>query len=209
MNYIIYQKSLNKDDLMRKNIVIDDLAEIAIGVKLYPNVSIVGKCRIDEGCEIFSNSSIEDSYLHSGVVVKSSVLNCVEVGDRTTVGPFANLHSSSVIGRDCRIGNFVEIKKSKLGDKCKVAHLTYIGDAEIGFNCNIGCGVVFCNYNGEIKQMSYLGDDVFVGSNVNIVAPVNIADNTYVCAGTTVTKDTQIGDFVIGRVRQENKNREK
>ena len=103
------------------------------------------------------------------------------------------------------MGNFVEVKNAIVGDGSKMAHLAYIGDTEIGKNCNIGCGVVFCNYNGKIKQKSYLGDNVFVGSNANIIAPVTISDNAYIAAGSTINKDVGKGDLAIARVRQENK----
>ena len=106
-----------------------------------------------------------------------------------------------------KVGAFVELKNAYVGKGTKIPHLSYVGDAELGENVNVGCGVVFANYDGKKKQKSKVGNNVFIGCNVNIVAPVNIADDTYICAGTTVTKDTQPGDFVIGRVRQENKKR--
>ena len=99
----------------------------------------------------------------------------------------------------------MEIKNSKVGKGTKIAHLTYVGDAEIGENCNIGCGVIFVNYNGKEKNKIKIGNNVFVGSNCNLIAPLNIGDNVYICAGTTVTKDLAEGDFVIGRVREETK----
>ena len=121
--------------------------------------------------------------------------------------PFAHIRPNCIFGDNVKIGAFVEVKNSFIGNGTKVPHLSYVGDAEIGENVNIGCGVVFANYNGQIKQKSKIGNNVFVGCNVNIVAPVTIADDTYICAGTTVTNDTNVGDFVIGRVRQENKKR--
>ena len=101
----------------------------------------------------------------------------------------------------------MEIKNSTVGANSKVPHFSYIGDADIGERVNVGCGVIFANYNGKEKKRSVIGDDVFIGCNVNIVAPVKVADRTYICAGTTVTKDTEVGDFVIGRARQENQKR--
>ena len=101
-----------------------------------------------------------------------------------------------------KVGNFVEIKNATIGNGSKVSHLAYVGDAKIGKNCNIGCGAIFVNYNGKIKQVSVVGDDCFIGSNCNVIAPVKIEDKSYICAGTTITEDVNSGDFVIGRVRQ-------
>ena len=112
---------------------------------------------------------------------------------------------NSVVGENNRVGNFVEIKNSKTQKDCKMAHLSYIGDAEMGENCNIGCGVVFCNYNGKIKQKSVLGNNVFVGSNVNLIAPVQLGDNSYIAAGSTIYQNVENGEFAIARARQTNK----
>ena len=117
----------------------------------------------------------------------------------------ANIHDNAIVGENCRIGNFVEIKNSVIGANTKMAHLAYIGDAQIGKNCNISCGVIFCNYNGKSKQRSYDGDNVFVGSNANLIAPVVISDNAYIAAGSTINKDVENGDLAIARARQENK----
>ncbi|MCQ2555910.1 MAG: bifunctional UDP-N-acetylglucosamine diphosphorylase/glucosamine-1-phosphate N-acetyltransferase GlmU, partial [Clostridia bacterium] len=103
------------------------------------------------------------------------------------------------------MGNFIEIKKSTLGRKSKMAHLAYMGDAVVGENCNIGCGVVFCNYNGKTKQKCILGNNVFVGSNANLIAPVNIGDNVYIAGGSTINEDIKTGEFSIARARQTTK----
>lgn len=205
MDYIEYDQSINKEEFIKRNICLDEKSFIADGVKLYNGVSVIGESRIGEGCQLYGYSVIENVNLGKNVVVKSSMLSGVNIGDNSTIGPYANIHSGSVIGKGCRIGNFVEIKKSIIGDGNKIAHLTYVGDAEIGNDCNIGCGVVFCNYNGRIKQKSYIGDKVFIGSNVNIIAPVIIADGAYIAAGSTVNKDVDVDEFVIARARQINK----
>ena len=121
------------------------------------------------------------------------------------MGPFATIKKDSIVGKNCRIGNFVEIKKSKIGDNTKIAHLTYVGDASIGCDCNIGCGVVFCNYDGHLKRNSIVGNKVFIGSNVNIIAPVNIGDEAYVAAGSTINKNVENNQFAIARSFQTNK----
>jgi len=128
-----------------------------------------------------------------------------EIGKNVLVGPFARLRNGAVIQDNVKIGNFVEVKKSVVGEDSKASHLAYIGDAEIGKGCNIGCGAIFVNYDGKDKHKSTVGDNCFIGSNCNVIAPCDIEDDSYICAGTTVTKKVEKGDFVIGRVRQEHK----
>ena len=123
------------------------------------------------------------------------------VWERVTIGPFAHLRPGAEILAEAKIGNFVEIKNSKVGKKTKVSHLSYVGDASIGDNVNIGCGVVFVNYTGKTKLRSVVKDNSFIGSSVNVIAPVEIGERVYVCAGTTVDKSVSDGDFVIGRSR--------
>jgi len=125
-----------------------------------------------------------------------------KIGKGTRIGPGVVLRGECVIGENCRITNFVEIKKSTIGDGTKISHMSYIGDATVGSNCNIGCGVVFCNYNGKIKQRTIIGDNVFVGSNSNLVAPITIGDNAYIAAGSTITEDVPAKALGIGRARQ-------
>lgn len=171
------------------------------------NVKIVGNCTIGKGTKILGNSVIENSVIGDNVEIKDSYIIECTIEDDVKIGPYVNLRKGSYIKKGAKIGAFVEIKNSTIGEFSKVPHLSYVGDADIGNRVNIGCGVIFANYDGKVKRRSKIGDDVFIGCNVNIIAPVTIADKTYICAGTTVTKDTAIGDFVIGRVRQENKKR--
>lgn len=206
MSYVIYNKTIKKNDLEKLNIYIDDDVKIGENVKIWTGVKVVGECVIEEGCELGVNSVVECSHLKKNVkVVSSFIENCV-VEENTTIGPFANLKKGSKIGANCRIGNFVEIKNSNISDNVKIAHLTYVGDAEVGSNCNIGCGVVFCNYDGAVKRRSIVGKNVFVGSNVNIIAPVKIGDGAYIAAGSTINKDVESNQFAIARSFQINKN---
>lgn len=202
---ITYNEKTTKEELQKFNIVIIDSAKIANGVKLGANVFVGGNAKIEEDVEVGANTVIEDSEIKQGVKILSSFIKNSVINKNTTVGPFAHIRDNANIGEGCRIGNFVEIKKSKLGDGCKVAHLTYIGDAELGANCNVGCGVVFCNYNGKIKQKTIVGNNVFIGSNVNLVAPIKVADCAYIAAGSTINRDVGLKDFSIARARQENK----
>ncbi len=176
-------------------------------VKIDKNVKIIGNCRFGVNVKIIGNSIIENSIIEDNSTVTNSVITDSRVGKNCTVGPYSNLRKGSRVHDNVKIGAFVEIKNSEIGEYSKAPHHIYIGDAKIGKRVNIGCGVIFANYDGKTKKESFVGDDVFIGCNVNIVAPVKIADKTYICAGTTVTKDTNVGDFVIGRVRQENKKR--
>jgi len=202
---IIYNKQIKEEDLLKFNIVISENSKVANGVKLGCNVCIVGDSIVEKDVEIGSNSVLENCIIKQGAKIVSSFLTDSKVGNFSTIGPFANLRTNSVVGKNCRIGNFVEIKNSKIGDGCKIAHLTYVGDAELKENCNIGCGVVFCNYNGEIKQKTLIGKNVFIGSNVNLIAPLKIEDCVYIAAGSTINKDIKKFNFAIARARQVNK----
>jgi bifunctional UDP-N-acetylglucosamine pyrophosphorylase/glucosamine-1-phosphate N-acetyltransferase len=124
------------------------------------------------------------------------------VGENSTIGPYAYLRPGSVIGNGCRVGDFVEVKNSTIKDGAKVSHLTYIGDGEIGEKTNIGCGVVFVNYDGQKKSRTTVGKNAFIGCNVNLIAPVTVEDGAYVAAGSTVTKDVEKDALCIARSRQ-------
>ncbi len=193
---------------MRKNIKISKSATVSKGAKIGTNVQILGKSIVASGCVIGSGSVLVDAVLNEGCTVENSRIEKSEFGKLCKIGPYANVRAGCKVADNVKVGAFVELKNATIGSGCKMAHLSYIGDAKLGKNVNIGCGVVFANYDGKEKHFSTVGDNVFVGCNVNIVAPVEIADDTYICAGTTVTKNTEKGDFVIGRVRQENKKRD-
>jgi bifunctional UDP-N-acetylglucosamine pyrophosphorylase/glucosamine-1-phosphate N-acetyltransferase len=122
------------------------------------------------------------------------------------VGPFSRLRPKSVIEEDARIGNFVETKNTRIGKGAKAQHLAYLGDADVGAGSNIGAGVITCNYDGEKKHATVIGANVFVGSNSTLVAPVTLADGSYIAAGSAVTTDVPAGALAIGRARQENKD---
>ena len=189
--------------LSPETVTISSEAVIGEGVVIYPNNHVLGKAVIGKGAVLLPNNIVEDSQIGEGARLTASVVRGAVVGEGAEVGPFANLRKGAVIGRGCRIGDFVEIKNAVIGEGTKVSHLTYIGDADVGRRCNVGCGVVFCNYDGKNKYRTSVGDDCFIGSNVNLVAPVSVGDGSFVAAGTTVAKDVEEGVFVIGRVRQE------
>ena len=187
-----------------ESVYIDDEVEVGSGSFIGPCVTLEGKTVIGENCSIYQNSRIVDSSVGSGSTIQSSVILSAEIGSDTTVGPFAYIRPGTKIGNECRVGDFVEIKNSTLGDGTKASHLTYIGDSDLGKNINLGCGVVFVNYDGKNKYRSTIGDGAFIGCNTNIVSPVNIEEGAYVAAATTVTKDVPKDALAIGRVKQDN-----
>jgi bifunctional UDP-N-acetylglucosamine pyrophosphorylase/glucosamine-1-phosphate N-acetyltransferase len=175
-------------------------------VVLYPNVSLEGSTRILEGSVIHSGTRIANSIIGPEVeILDSCLIADSEVHRGTTIGPCAHLRGHAVIQEDCRIGNFVEIKKSTLGRGSKAAHLAYLGDATIGSKVNIGAGVITCNYDGIHKNATMIEDEVFVGTDSQLVAPVRIGRGAYIAAGSCITGDVPAGSLGIARSRQVNK----
>jgi len=191
--------------LDEKSIFIDGRAVIGNGVTVYENNRIEGECVIGDGVTLLPGNYVKDSEIGAGSTVSASVIEYARVGREVSIGPFAHLRRGAIIDDGARIGNFVEIKNAHIGKGTKVSHLAYVGDADVGSNTNIGCGVIFVNYNGREKNRTTVGDGCFIGSNCNLIAPLKVADRSYITAGTTVTGDVMEDDFVIGRARQENK----
>ena len=171
---------------------------------IYPNNIIEGNTKIGEGCTILQNSRIKDSIIEDNVEIQASVILDSKIGKNTTVGPFAYIRPESTIGESVRIGDFVEVKKSSIGNETKVSHLTYIGDAEVGSGCNFGCGTVVVNYDGKKKNKTIIGDHSFIGCNTNLISPVEVQDNTYIAAGSTITSTVEEGDLAVARAKQRN-----
>lgn len=201
---IIYFNGVDKTLLNKFNIVISPTSKIENGTKIYQNVCILNSI-VDDDCVIFPNTILDCANIGKGCTIKSSIIENSSVGEGSNVGPFAHVHSNCKIGQNCRVGNFVEVKNSCVGAGSKMAHLTYVGDSEIGEDCNIGCGVIFCNYDGKNKHGCKIGNRVFIGSNVNLIAPVKIGDEAYIAAGSTINEDVKCGEFAIARERQTNK----
>lgn len=171
------------------------------GVVVYPNNYIYGNCEIGNGVVLMPNNYILNSKIGNNCKISFSFLEECEIKNGVTIGPFARIRQNTIVGNGCKIGNFVEIKNSCLGDGTKAGHLAYVGDANVGENCNIGCGAIFVNYNGKTKNKTVVEDNCFIGSNVNLIAPLNIKKCSYITAGATVVQDTNEYDFVIGRVK--------
>jgi len=172
-------------------------------VILYPMVTLEGSTRIEEGSIIRSGTRIKNSVIGPEVeILDSCLITDSEIGRGTTVGPCAHLRGHVLLGEKCRIGNFVEIKKSKLGDGAKAAHLAYLGDATIGRKVNVGAGVITCNYDGVHKHATIVEDEAFLGTDSQLVAPVRIGRGAYVAAGSCITEDVPPGALAIARTRQ-------
>lgn len=180
---------------------IDEEVRIGKGTVIYPCVVLEGDVSIGENCVIGQNSRIVDSTVGDETTVQSSVILQSRVGNETTVGPFAYLRPNSTIGDHCKVGDFVEVKNSSMGDGAKASHLTYIGDSDVGKDVNLGCGVVFVNYDGSQKYRSVVEDGAFIGCNSNLVSPVHIGEKAYVAAGSTITEDVPAGALYIARAR--------
>lgn len=189
----------------RKSTYIDKLVKMGEGVVIYPNNTIYGSSVIEDGVVLMPNNVIINSHVGKESKIVCSYIENSQIGQKCEIGPYARLRPNSKIGDFCKIGNFVEVKNAVLGENTKAGHLAYIGDVDIEENCNVGCGVIFANYDGKKKHRSSVGKNCFIGSNSNIIAPVNIAKNTYICAGTTITENTKEEDFIIGRVKAQTK----
>ena len=186
------------------NVYIDEDVRIGEGTVIGPCVRLEGSTVIGKNCKIEQNSRIANSTIGDDVSIDNSVILDSSVGSSTSVGPFAYIRPGSTIGEACKVGDFVEVKNASMGNGSKSAHLTYIGDADIGENVNLGCGVVFVNYDGKNKHRSTVGDGCFIGCNVNLVSPVDVGDGAYIAAGSTVTKDIPKDALSVGRARQKN-----
>ena len=205
-----YQRRV-AEELMTAGVTLRDPARldvrgvvnIAQDVIIDINVVLEGKVSIGSGSEIGANCVLKDCLLGRNVIVQpNSVLEGAVVGDGAIIGPFARLRPGAELAEQVHIGNFVEVKKAKIGVGSKANHLAYIGDAEIGRDCNVGAGTITCNYDGANKHLTVLEDDVFVGSDTQLVAPVRVGKGATIGAGTTVTKDVSPDALVISRTKQ-------
>ena len=199
--------------LMRAGVTVADPAridirgEVAAGVDCFVDVNVVfeGRVVLGDSVSIGPGCVIKDSQLGDGVRVEAhTVMEGAAVSANCTLGPFARIRPGTELGENVKIGNFVETKKARLGNGSKASHLTYLGDAVLGEDCNVGAGTVTCNYDGVSKHPTTIGDGVFVGTNSTLVAPLEIADGAYLGAGSTITSKVEKGDLAVGRARQRN-----
>lgn len=208
----VLRKRIN-EKLMRSGVTIidpertyiSDTVSVGRDTVILPGCILSGETVIGEDCVIGPDTTLENAVIGDGTHVQKTVGQACTVGKNTTVGPFAYLRPSTVVGDNCRIGDFVELKNSVIGNGTKVSHLTYVGDSDVGERVNFGCGTVTVNYDGAKKYRTTIGNDVFVGCNSNLVAPVTLADGAYTAAGSTITDDVPNGTLAIARARQVNK----
>lgn len=208
----IMKKRIN-DRLMDLGVTIIDPEHTYIGKDvvidydtiIYPGANIEGNTSIGKGCIVGANTHIVDSQIGDEVEIQSSTILKSQVKKATKIGPYAYIRPNCTIGERVKIGDFVEVKNSIMGNDSKASHLTYIGDAEVGSRVNLGCGVVFVNYDGKKKDRTIVEDDCFIGCNVNLIAPVNVKKGSYIAAGSTITEDVDEASLAIARCRQVNK----
>ena len=181
---------------------IDDTVKIGKGTVIEPNVYLKGDTVIGENVVIGFCTEIVNSKIGDNVDIKHSVITDSEIGEGTTVGPFAYVRPNCKVGKKVKIGDFVEIKNSNIDDGTKLAHLTYVGDADVGKNINFGCGTVVVNYDGKNKHRTVIEDNAFIGCNTNLVSPVKVGKNAFTAAGSTITEDVPENALAIARNRQ-------
>ena len=203
-------RSLSVERLLGAGVRIIDTESVYVGPQvtvgegtaLLPGAILRGKTTIGPDCEIGPNTMIRDCVIGARVTVNSSQLNESTVDDDTTVGPFAYVRPHTHVGKGVKVGDFVELKNSTIGDGTKISHLTYVGDTDAGAHINFGCGTVTVNYDGAKKFRTVIGDHAFIGCNTNLVAPVTIGEGAYTAAGSTITEDVPGDSLAIARERQ-------
>ena len=190
--------------VMSEDIYVERSVQVAPGATLLPGTILRGKTIVAEGCVIGPNTLLENAVVGKNTTVNASQVYDSTLGENNKIGPYTHVRKDTVTGYGVHLGAYVETKNSNFAMGNTVSHLTYIGDSDVGKYCNFGCGTVTCNYDGENKFRTTIGDYVFVGCNTNLVAPVTVGDGAYTAAGSTITKDVPAGDMGIARERQTN-----
>ena len=185
---------------------IDAEVEIGQDTIIYPNTFIEGKTKIGENCAIGPNSRLQNMTIGNNVQAQFCYCHDAEICDDVILGPYVHIRPNSKISAKVKIGNFVEVKNSNIGEGSKLPHLQYIGDTDMGAGCNMGCGTITVNYDGKKKFRTAIGDNVFVGCNSNLVAPVTVEDGAYIAAGSTITENVPKNNLAVARSRQVNKS---
>jgi bifunctional UDP-N-acetylglucosamine pyrophosphorylase/glucosamine-1-phosphate N-acetyltransferase len=186
--------------------VIDAQVEVGPDTIIEPYVQLLRNTKVGCDCRIASYTAVEDTTIGDNVLVRHGcIISESTIGSGAKLGPYAHLRPGSEIGEDAHIGNFVETKKIKMGKGSKANHLAYLGDATIGSNVNIGAGTITCNYDGVHKHPTKIGNNVFVGSNSTLVAPITLGDEAYIAAASCITEDVPADALALGRSRQTTK----
>lgn len=196
-------------------VYVEDTVTVGAGTMLLPGTILRGDTVVGKGCTLGPNVMLTNCTVGEGCTINASQCEDSEIGSGCQIGPYTHIRPHCVVGEGSKIGAFVQLKNCNLGKGTKMAHLTYVGDSDVGDDCNFGCGTVTCNYDGYNKSRTTIGNHVFVGCNTNFVPPVTVGDGAYIAAATTVTRDVPEDAMAIGRARQEVKenwataNREK
>ncbi len=187
------------------SVYIDPTVTVEAGTVLLPNVILRGDTHIGPNCEIGPNTMIRDCTLGAGCVANSSQLNEAVFGQNVNIGPFAYVRPGTRVADGCKVGDFVEVKNAVIGEGTKLPHLIYVGDSDVGKHCNFGCGSITCNYDGNHKYRTTVGNNVFIGCNTNLVAPVTVEDGAFTAAGSTITSTVPADALAVARARQVHK----
>lgn len=186
-----------------ESVYLEHGVEIGVGTIIFPGVTLLGQTKIAQNCVIESGSFIKNCHIDSEVqILANCYLEDAKISSKATIGPMARIRPGTEVGSESKIGNFVEVKKSKLERGVKISHLSYVGDAEIGENSNIGCGFITCNYDGANKHKTKIGKNTFIGSDCQAIAPIEIGNDAFIGAGSTITKNVPDAAFAIARVQQ-------
>lgn len=188
------------------SVYIDPTVTVGAGAVLLPNVILRGNTSIGPNCEIGPNTMIRDCTLGEGCVANSSQLNEAVFGRDVNIGPFAYVRPGTRVADGCKVGDFVEVKNAVIGAGTKLPHLIYVGDSDVGERCNFGCGSITCNYDGNHKYRTTVGDNVFIGCNTNLVAPVTVEDGAFTAAGSTITDTVPADALAVARAKQVHKD---
>lgn len=183
---------------------VEETVTVGAGTLLLPGTILRGKTSIGENCTIGPNAMLTDCTVGNNVTVNASQCEESEIKDGCEIGPYTHMRPHCVVGEGSKIGAFVQIKNCNLGKGTKMAHLTYVGDADVGDDCNFGCGTITCNYDGKYKHRTTIGNHAFIGCNTNLVAPVTVGDGAFTAAGATVTDEVPADSLAIARSRQTN-----
>ena len=198
-----FEKHLdNGVEFTSRNVYIDPEVEIAPGAVILPGCILKGSTKIAAGCVIGPNTLLENTTVGAGSTVNASQCYDSTLGENNKIGPFTHVRAGTVTAEGVHLGAYVETKNANFAEGNTVSHLTYIGDADVGKYCNFGCGTVTCNYDGEGKYHTTIGDYAFIGCNTNLVAPVKVGDHAYTAAGSTIGKDVPDGALAIERGKQ-------
>lgn len=187
-----------------QSVWVEDGVTVGKGTLLLPGTILRGETSIGENCQIGPNVMLTGCTVGNNVTINEAQCEESEIRDGCEIGPYTHIRSHCVVGEGSKIGAFVQLKNCNLGKGTKMAHLTYVGDADVGDDCNFGCGCVTCNYDGKNKYRTTIGDHAFIGCNTNLVAPVTVGDGAYTAAGSTITGEVPADSLAIARSRQTN-----